>query len=67
VSPIRAAEQRRYPRNWPEISKAIRFDRAGGRCECTGERGAGHEGRCEARHRQPHPVTGSKVVLTARI
>jgi 5-methylcytosine-specific restriction endonuclease McrA len=64
VSPLRAADRRRYPHDWPEISKAIRFGRAGGRCECAGECGAGHEGRCEARHGQPHPVTGSKVVLT---
>jgi hypothetical protein len=60
----RATSRRRYPRNWPEVSKAIRFGRAGGRRECTGECGAGHEGRCEARHGQPHPVTASKVVLT---
>jgi hypothetical protein len=53
-----------YPSNWPEISKSIRFGRAGGRCECEGECGAGHEGRCEARHGEPHPVTGSRVVLT---
>lgn len=64
MSPLRAADRRRYPRDWPEISRAIRFDRAGGQCECTGECGAGHEGRCEARHGQPHPVTGSLVVLT---
>ena len=64
MSPIRAADKRRYPRNWRQISDDIRFGRAGGRCECAGECGAGHEGRCEARHGQPHPVTGSKVVLT---
>jgi hypothetical protein len=33
MSPIRAADKRRYPRDWPQISKSIRFDRAGGRCE----------------------------------
>jgi hypothetical protein len=64
VSPIRTAARRRYPRGWPEISNAIRFDRAGGRCECTGECGSGHEGRCEALHGRPSPYTGSKVVLT---
>ena len=61
VSPMRYAD---CPRNWPEISKSIREDRAGGRCECSGQCGSGHEGRCEARHGQPHPVTGSRVVLT---
>lgn len=64
MSPIRAADKRPYPRNWRQISKSIRFGRAGGRCECTGECGASHEGRCEARHGQPSPYTGSKVVLT---
>jgi hypothetical protein len=64
VSPVRAADRRRYPRGWPEISKAIRFGRAGGRCECEGECGGGHEGRCEALHGQPSPYAGSKVVLT---
>jgi hypothetical protein len=53
----------RYPDNWVEISQYIRFERAGGRCECTGECGL-HEGRCKALHGQPHPVTGSRVILT---
>ena len=64
MSPLRAADKRRYPCNWPQISKSIREDRARGRCECTGECGAGHEGRCEARNGQPHPIAGSRVVLT---
>jgi hypothetical protein len=53
-----------HPSNWPEISKSIRFGRAGGRCECEDECGTGHQARCAARHGEPHPVTGSKVVLT---
>lgn len=53
----------RYPENWAEISERIRFERAGGRCECTGECGL-HKGRCAAVHGEEHPVTGSKVVLT---
>src|SRR3990167_5232056 len=28
-----------YPPNWKEFSKHIRDDRAGGRCQCTGECG----------------------------
>lgn len=40
------------------------FERAGGQCECEGECGHDHGGRCEARHGEPHPVTGSKVILT---
>lgn len=42
----------RYPPDWPEISKRIR-QRAENRCEF-----------CGAENYQPHPVTGSKVVLT---
>jgi hypothetical protein len=53
----------RYPDDWEAISARIRFERAAGRCECEGECGA-HEGRCPAENGQPHPVTGSRVVLT---
>jgi hypothetical protein len=52
-----------YPDNWIEISHYIRFERAGGQCECTGECGQ-HNSRCQARHGEPHPGTGSRVVLT---
>lgn len=62
--PIRPENRRRYPANWRAISTRIRFDRAAGRCECAGECGTGHAGRCPARHGQPHPVTRSRVVLT---
>lgn len=48
-----------YPENWKEISDEIRFVRAAGRCEWI-EGGK----RCEARHLKPHPITGSKVILT---
>lgn len=53
----------RYPENWNDISHNIRFVRAEGRCECTGECGR-HEGRCDAEHGKPHPITGSLVILT---
>ena len=64
MSPVRAADRDRYPADWPQISGTIRFGRSGGRCECAGECGTGHAGRCPAWHGQPHPVTGSVVVLT---
>lgn len=51
--PIRPENRARYPKDWPEISKRIRFGRAGGKCEW-----------CGAEHGKPHPETGSKVVLT---
>jgi hypothetical protein len=41
-----------YPANWKAFSLYIRFDRAQGRCECTGECGESHAGRCTAMHGQ---------------
>lgn len=51
--PIRPENKARYPRDWALRSRFVRFFRARGRCEW-----------CGAQHGQPHPVTGSKVVLT---
>lgn len=45
-------DRSRYPKNWNEISRRIRA-RAGNRCEW-----------CGAQNHVPHPVTGSRVVLT---
>lgn len=56
--PIRPEEKDRYPPDWPKISRQIR-DRAGDRCE-----GSPAFPDCRAANGQPHPVTGSKVVLT---
>lgn len=52
--PIRAENRALYPSDWPAISRRIRFERAQGRCECTGECGGpdGHladDGRCRNR------------------
>lgn len=49
----------RYPADWPAISHRIRFVRAGGRCE-----GGTWYPECRAKHGEPHPVTGSTVILT---
>ena len=51
--PISPENRRRYPSNWAEISRYIRHDRAGNKCEW-----------CFAENHKPHPITGSKVVLT---
>lgn len=48
----------RYPANWKDIRRAIR-ERAG---DC-GE-GSPAYPHCRARNGEPHPVTGSRVVLT---
>lgn len=60
--PIRASERARYPKDWKAISDRIKR-RARNRCECRGECGR-HTKRCAARQYQPHPTTGSHVVLT---
>lgn len=63
--PIRPENRERYPANWRAISLAIRRDRAHWRCECPGVCGTDHvEGRCLAVQYQPHPITGSRVILT---
>lgn len=62
--PIRPENRDRYPADWPEISRRIRFERAKGRCECAGECGRTHTGRCPNVHGKPAYGTGSTVVLT---
>ena len=62
--PVRPENKKRYPADWRAISSRIRHERAGGRCECHGECHGGHDGRCAALNGQPHPITGSRVVLT---
>ena len=62
--PVRPENKSRYPADWKAISKRIREKRAGGRCECAGECGLDHVGRCEAINGNPHPFTGARVILT---
>ena len=68
MSPIRASERTRYPKDWSAISLSIRRDRAKWYCECQGQCGAHHYGG-ECGKRQGWPTTWaagckSKVVLT---
>ena len=51
--PILPENKGRYPRDWELRSRFVRFYRAKNRCEW-----------CGAANGQPHPVTGSRVVLT---
>jgi hypothetical protein len=63
--PIRPENRARYPKDWHELSRQIRLERAGGRCECEGECGRGtHKGRCPNVHGGLAYGTGSTVVLT---
>lgn len=48
-------DYKEYHPKWSLISRLIRFVRAKNKCENEG---------CGAINGQPHPVTGSKVVLT---
>lgn len=69
MSPIKPENTHRYPADWPVIAREVKVDRAGGQCECDGRCGADPHpvdtaGRCTARHREAHPVTGADVVLT---
>lgn len=56
--PIKPENRARYPKDWKAIADAIRA-RAGQRCE-----GSPAYPDCRAKNGHPHPVTGSKVVLT---
>jgi 5-methylcytosine-specific restriction endonuclease McrA len=56
--PIRPENKGRYPKNWKEIRAKI-LDRAGHCCE-----GSPAYPDCRAVNYEPHPVTGSKVILT---
>ena len=51
--PIRPEMKNRYPADWKLRSRFVRFYRAKNKCEW-----------CGAENGKPHPVTGSKVVLT---
>lgn len=56
--PIKPENRARYPKNWRHIVEQVR-KRSGDRCE-----GSPDFPDCRAENGQPHPETGSKVVLT---
>ncbi len=58
MMPIRPENRDRYPREWKTIRAAI-LARADNRCE-----GSPLWPDCRAENGQPHPVTGSRTVLT---
>ncbi len=53
MAPIRADMRARYPADWKARSRFVRHYRARNRCEW-----------CNAANGEPHPATGSRVVLT---
>lgn len=62
--PIRPENKARYPKDWKAISLRIRHERAANLCECAGECGQDHGGRCNQRNHTRHTETGSLVILT---
>lgn len=56
--PINKAKKKRYPEDWATIRAAI-LARSAGMCE-----GSPAYPTCRARNERPHPVTGSRVILT---
>lgn len=56
--PIKPENRARYPRHWRAIVECVRA-RSGNCCE-----GSPRYPDCRARNGEPHPVTGSLVVLT---
>lgn len=56
--PIKPENRARYPANWKQIVAQVR-ERSGNRCE-----GTPAFPECRAANGEPHPETGSKVVLT---
>ena len=57
--PVRPDRRALYPKDWKVISLTIR-ERAGWRCEGS----PGVYPDCRAANGMPHPITGSRVVLT---
>lgn len=51
--PIKPENRARYPKDWALRSRFVRFVRARNKCEW-----------CGAANHKPHPITGSKVILT---
>ena len=56
--PIKPENRARYPKDWKAIVARVR-ERSGDRCE-----GSPMWPGCRAENGQPHPATGSRVVLT---
>lgn len=57
--PIKPENKARYPDNWKSEVRPAILERADNRCE-----GSPDYPDCRAVNYEPHPVTGSKVVLT---
>lgn len=61
--PIKPENKNRYPKDWKDISRRVKAA-AGWRCQCEGECGHDHDGRCTNTHWNPAEGTGKRVILT---
>ena len=61
--PIRPEKRDRYPQDWKSVSERIR-QRAGGRCECSGECGLHSGRRCIEIHGHDAVNARGLVILT---
>lgn len=61
-------DRKRYPTNWEEFSRHIRFDIAQGRCQCTGECGLHppnpNPRRCIEKHASKAMWAAGRIILT---
>lgn len=62
--PIRDDLKQYYGPAWEKFSNRIKFVRAKGRCECTGECLGRHRGRCRRRHGYRISGKRRKTILT---
>lgn len=56
-------DRSKYPDNWDALSLDIRANRAGWRCECTGECGHDHKGRCTRKQGDPCKSNPKRPVI----
>lgn len=59
-------DRSRYPADWEAIVARVRA-RSGDQCECQGECGRRHGGRCAARQGEPTRSGGPVVLTTAHL
>jgi hypothetical protein len=59
--PIRRENRDRYPKDWKLISRVVKI-LAGDQCECEGECGRGHTGRCVEIQGAPSFTGGERTV-----
>jgi hypothetical protein len=61
--PVLPENIKRYPSDWLKIAAAVK-EAAGWHCECNGECGKDHRGRCPDTHGMPAHDTRKTVVMT---